>query len=151
VIARLLRAHPKEIPTAGAQHRVDFGATLDVHTALKLQLNGGVSGGLLCDLAYSSLIALGVHEETAGWAATVAQRHHRVSAMLTLLLKIAIALFSLSLLCGFLWVLLMGALRRRVRQVPIGTSPQNLSPKQSSSRLMGATRAFVHGADPDRS
>jgi hypothetical protein len=58
--------------------------------------------------------------------------------MLTLLLKIAVAWFSLSLLCGFLWVLLIElALRRKARQAPrpIGTSTQTLSEKEVEALL----------------
>jgi len=57
--------------------------------------------------------------------------------MLRLLLKIAVAGFALSLLCGFLWVLLMGALRKRLRQAPrpIGTSTQTLSEKEVAALL----------------
>ena len=58
--------------------------------------------------------------------------------MLRLLLKISVAGSSLSLLCGFLWVLLMGALRNRVRQAPrpIGTSTQTLSEKGVAALLV---------------
>jgi len=58
--------------------------------------------------------------------------------MLRLLLKIAVAWFSLSLLCSFLWVLLIElALRRRARQAPrpIGTSTQTLSEKEVEALL----------------
>ena len=65
--------------------------------------------------------------------------------MLRLLLKIAVAGFALSLLCGFLWVLLMGALRKRLRQAPrpIGTSTQTLSEKEVAALL--ATPASAPG------
>ena len=58
--------------------------------------------------------------------------------MLRLLLKITVAWFSLSLLCGVLWVLLMeSALRRRARQAPthLGASTQTLSEKDVEALL----------------
>jgi hypothetical protein len=58
--------------------------------------------------------------------------------MLRLLLKITVAWFSLSLLCGVLWVLLIElALRRRVRQAStvIGASTQTLSEKKVDALL----------------
>jgi hypothetical protein len=56
--------------------------------------------------------------------------------VLRLLLEIAVVWFSLSLGCGFLWVLLI-ALRRRARQspAPIGTSTQALSEKEVDALL----------------
>jgi hypothetical protein len=55
-----------------------------------------------------------------------------------LLLKITVAWFSLSLLCGVLWVLLIElALRRRAQQAStaIGTSTQTLSEKKVDALL----------------
>jgi len=69
--------------------------------------------------------------------------------MLRLLLKIAVAGFSLLLLCGFLWVLLMGALRKRLRQGPrpIAMSTQTLSEKEVAALL--ATPAASAPIDTD--
>jgi hypothetical protein len=67
--------------------------------------------------------------------------------MLRLLLKIAVAWFSLSLLCSFLWVLL--ALRRRARQAPrpIGTSTQTLSEKEVEALLATPAASDPIGTD----
>lgn len=69
--------------------------------------------------------------------------------MLRLLLKIAVACFSLSLLCGFLWVLLIGALRRRLRRAPrpIGTSTQTLSGKEVEALLETPAASDPIGTD----
>jgi hypothetical protein len=69
--------------------------------------------------------------------------------MSRLLLKIAVASFSLSLLCGFLWVLLIGALRRRLRQAPgpIGTSTQSLSEKEVEALLATPAASDPIGTD----
>jgi hypothetical protein len=58
--------------------------------------------------------------------------------MLRLLLKITVAWFSLSLLCGFVWALLIeSALRRKARRAPtqLGTFPQTLSEKEVEALL----------------
>jgi hypothetical protein len=67
--------------------------------------------------------------------------------MLRLLLKIAVAWFSVSLLCSFLWALL--ALRRRARQArrPIGTSTQTLSEKEVEALLATPAASDPIGTD----
>jgi hypothetical protein len=58
--------------------------------------------------------------------------------MLRLLLTITVAWFSLSLLCGVLWVLLIElALRRRIRQASTvsGASTQTLSERKVEALL----------------
>jgi hypothetical protein len=73
--------------------------------------------------------------------------------VLRLLLKIAVAWFSLSLLCSFLWVLLIKlALRRRARQAPrpIGTSTQTLSEKEVEALLATPAASAPIGTDGTR-
>ena len=75
--------------------------------------------------------------------------------MLRLLLEIAVAWFSVSLLCSFLWVLLLELARRRARQAPtpIGTSTQTLSEGEVDSLLSAphsSNRARRPRSHPER-
>ncbi len=68
--------------------------------------------------------------------------------MLRLLLKIALGWCSLSLLCGFLWVLLLELARRSARRAstPIGTSTQTLSEEKVDALL-----SAPHSSNPAQS
>jgi hypothetical protein len=75
--------------------------------------------------------------------------------MLRLLLNIAVGWFLLSLLCTFLWVLLLEFTRRRARKAPtpIGTSTQALSEREVDTLLSApysSSRARRPRSHPER-